>query len=146
MTKPLLVALIVVLAACDADFVPLSGGALTGRVTAPPSDWQQIPPQEVIRLETNPAEPYSVKLWIVATEAALYVHAGANRTTWVVHMEVDPEVKVLIGEQLFELTAERVKAQDEFNDFAAIYAVKYGNRPRNESVEEAYLYRLVPRK
>ena len=131
--------------ACDADFVPLAGGALSGRFTPPPGDWSEVARPEVIRLETNPAEPYSVKLWIIGVGSNLYVHAGANRAAWIEHLEADPQVKVLIGEALYELSAERVTSQAEFDDFAGTYDQKYGNRPRNENVNEAYLYRLVPR-
>ncbi|MBJ39459.1 MAG: hypothetical protein CMD83_13505 [Gammaproteobacteria bacterium] len=135
----------VLLLGCNADFVPLPGGALTGRVALPLADWSAIGKHEVIRLETNPAEPYSVKLWIVERGAALYVHAGANRTAWVAHMEADSNVKVLMGEALYELSADRVTRQDEFDAFANDYEAKYGTRPRNENVSEAYVYRLRPR-
>ena len=135
----------VLLLGCNADFVPLPGGALTGRVALPPADWSAIGKHEVIRLETKPAEPYSVKLWIVERGAALYVHAGANRTAWVAHMEADSNVKVLMGEALYELSADRVTRQDEFDAFANDYEAKYGTRPRNENVSEAYVYRLRPR-
>jgi hypothetical protein len=75
----------------------------------------------------------------------LYVHAGANRATWVEHIEQDPNVRVLIGASLYELRAVRVESAEEFAAFAEVYEVKYGNRPRNENVDEAYLFRLMPR-
>lgn len=145
MKRALAVMVVLGLVACDADFVPLAGGALTGRLTPPPGDWTEIARPEIIRLETNPAKPYSVKLWVVGQGSNLYVHAGANRAAWIEHMDADPGVKVLIGEALYELSARRVTSQSEFDEFAAAYEAKYGNRPRNEKVNEAYLYRLVPR-
>ena len=60
-------------------------------------------------------------------------------------MQANPEVKLLIDDQLFELTSWRVSDQAEFDEFANVYEDKYGNRPRNENVSEAYLYRLAPR-
>ena len=46
---------------------------------------------------------------------------------------------------IYELSAERVTEQEEFDRFADAYATKYGNRPRNEDVGEAYLFRLTQR-
>ncbi len=138
-----LLAALFVLAGCDA--IPFSGGALTGNLTPPPADWTAAASPDVIQLETNPAEPYSVKLWIIGVGPDLYVHAGANLATWVEHMLVDPNVRLLIGESLYELKAERVTAADEFKFFADAYEEKYGTRPRNENVAEAYLFKLLPR-
>ena len=71
-----------------------------------------------------------------------YVHAGASRATWVEHMEADPNVRLRVDGTLYELAAVRVADQDEFDRFADAYEKKYGNRPRNENVDEAYLFRL----
>lgn len=131
------------LSACD--MIPFSSGALQGEVTPIPADWTPVASADVIQLETNPAEPYSVKLWIIGDGTDLYVHAGANRATWVEHMEADPHVRLLIDEALYELRAERVSSQAEFDAFSDLYEVKYGNRPRNQNVAEAYLFRLLPR-
>ena len=131
------------LAGCD--LIPFSGGPLQGTLTPAPADWTQAASADVIQLESNPAEPYSVKLWIIGAGPLLYVHAGANRATWVEHIEADANVRLLIDDALYELRAERVITQSEFNSFSDTYEVKYGNRPRNESVAEAYLYRLLPR-
>lgn len=132
------------LSAC-ADFIPFSGGQLEGTPTPVPADWTTAAAADVIQLETNPSEPYSVKLWIVGMGAELYVHAGANRATWVEHIEIDPAVRLLIGETLYELRAVRVQSAEEFKTFSDAYEIKYGNRPRNENVAEAYLFRLEPR-
>ena len=74
-----------------------------------------------------------------------YIHAGANLATWVEHIEADPRVKILSQSKLYELKAERVNSQEEFNRLAEVYEAKYGNRPRNENIDEIYLYRLVAR-
>lgn len=89
-----LLAAALLVSACD--MIPFSGGALQGELTPIPADWTQAASASVIQLETNPAEPYSVKLWIIGN-----------------------------GDDLYE--------------------VKYSNRPRNENVGEAYLFRLLPR-
>lgn len=127
------------------DFIPFPSGELRGYLTAPPDDWSELTTARIIELETNPSAPYSVKLWIIGFDDHLYVHAGDNLAEWVKNMEADPAVKLLIDDQLFELTSWRVSDQAEFDEFAKVYEDKYGNRPRNENVSEAYLYRLAPR-
>mgnify|MGYP003671146303 CR=1 FL=1 len=126
-------------------YVPFSGGELNGTLTPAPKQWGSTADVSIIELETNPAEPYSVKLWIVDMGPNLYVHAGANRAAWVVNIEQDPNVRLLVGELLYELQAERVVNEAEFAHFSDRYEDKYGNRPRNENVAEAYLFRLRPR-
>jgi hypothetical protein len=135
--------LVILVAGCD--MIPFSGGQLQGKVAPVPSDWSKVASADVIQLETHPQAPYSVKLWIIGDGPNLYVHAGANRATWVEHMEADPSVRVLIDGALYELRAQRVTAQTEFDAFSDLYEVKYGRRPRNENVGEAYLFRLLPR-
>ena len=41
--------------------------------------------------------------------------------------------------------AARVEDQTEFDRFSDAYQKKYGRRPRNQSVGEAYLFRLTAR-
>lgn len=139
----MIAALLAFLSGCN--YIPISGGKLDGELTEPPGDWTDVASAKIIRLETNPQDPYSVKLWILGVGADLYVHAGATRTTWVEHIEVDPNVRLLIGEKLYELRAERVTSQDEFDAMALPYKAKYGNAPRNPNIDEAYLFKLLPR-
>ncbi len=46
------------------------------------------------------------------------------------------------GERLFLLRASRVEGAEEFARFADVYEKKYGTRPRNENIDEIYLFRL----
>jgi len=131
--------------ACGGPFVLLPGGALEGEVAPVPESWAFIDEISTIQLETNPAEPYSVNIWVIALGDHLYVHAGANRSAWVGHMEQDPNVRLRAGDSIYELAAARVETQDEFDRFSDAYEAKYGRRPRNEKVTEAYLFRLGPR-
>jgi hypothetical protein len=134
---------VLLLAGCD--FVPFSSGELVGTLTPAPDDWTVTASAEVIEIETNPSDPYSVKLWIVGLGPSLYVHAGTNRAAWVEHIEADPSVRLLIGNSLYELHALRVDDPGEFRTFADAYEIKYGRRPGNENVSEAYLFRLNQR-
>ena len=86
-----------------------------------------------------------MNIWVIALDDHLYVHAGANRATWVEHMETDPNVRLRVNETIYELAATRVEDQAEFDRFSEAYEKKYGNPPRNGSVVEAYLFRLGDR-
>jgi len=133
------------LAGCERPFVLLPGGALEGPTAPAPASWSFTDDVKTIQLETRPAEPYSVNIWGIALGEHLYVHAGANRSAWVEHLEADPNVRVRVGETIYELAAARVQDQGEFDRFADAYEKKYGRRPRNENVGEAYLFRLGSR-
>lgn len=132
------------LVACSGPFVLFPGGALEGAASPAPDDFDFSAEIDTVQLETNPADPYSVNIWAVGIGPVLYVHSGANRATWVEHMEADPRVRMQIGEKIYALQASRVTEQAEFDAFSEVYEEKYGNPPRNPSVEEAYLFRLVP--
>ncbi len=137
------VTLLALLTGCG--YVPFSGGQLEGVVAPAPADWSELSQASIIQLETSPADPYSVKLWVIGMESALYVHAGDNHTQWVENIEQNPEVRLQIGDSIFELRATRVTGNEEFQRFSDVYETKYGNRPRNENIAEIYLFRLGPR-
>ena len=141
----LLLATLALLACAGCGYIPFSSGPLYGTPTPTPSDWSDVANANIVELETNPADPYSVKLWIVGTGPNLYVHAGDNRAQWVEHMDQDPRVRLLIDQALYELSGSRVTSPDEFKSFADQYEIKYGRRPGNENVTEAFLYRLEAR-
>jgi hypothetical protein len=143
LTNTFMCATLFLLSACG--YIPFSGGALEGTVAPPPTDWSEVASAKIIQLETQPEDPYTVKLWVIGTGGLLYVHAGTNRSTWVEHIEVNPDVRLLIETTIYELRAWRVEDAVEFRAFADVYEAKYGNRPRNENVAEAYLFRLKPR-
>ena len=130
---------------CNDPTLLLPGGALEGKEVAVPTSWTFSDDVSTVQLETNPADPYSVNIWAVGIEDRLYIHAGANRTTWVEHLEADSAVRVRIEDDIYPLRSARVTEQSEFDAFAEVYEEKYGNRPRNEDVGEAYLFRLVAR-
>jgi hypothetical protein len=135
----------IVTAACSRPFVLLPGGALEGETAAVPQSWAFTNDVDTVQLETRPADPYSVNIWVVAIDPNLYIHAGANRSAWVEHIEADPKVRMRVNDAIYELAAARVEAQDEFDRFSDAYEKKYGRRPRNENVGEAYLFRLAAR-
>ena len=134
--------LVALAAGCGGPFLVLPGGKLEGTVAAAPDDWSVTREVNTVQLETRPDDPYSVNIWVVGLGSRVYVHAGANRSTWVEHMEADPSARLQVKDLIYELEATRVKSQDEFDRFSDAYEKKYGSRPRNEVVTEAYLFRL----
>ena len=136
---------LMLLSACSSDMLPFSSDALEGTVTVPPDNWTQVASQEIIQLETNPADPYSVNLWIIGEDENLFVFAGGNRATWIEHIEKDANVRLKIGNNIYELKAARETDPEVMQWFAGKWDEKYGRRPRNENVEEAYLIKLTKR-
>ena len=133
------------LAGCGGPFVLFPGGALEGSTVQAPDSWAFTDDVKTVQLETLPADPYSVNIWVIALGGHLYVHAGANRSTWVENMEADPNVRLQVEDSIYELVSARVDGQDEFDRFSDAYEKKYGRRPRNGNVAEAYLFRLGAR-
>ena len=133
------------IAGCGGPFVLLPGGALEGQTADVPVDWSFTDTVDTVQLETRAPDPYSVNIWVIALGDHLYVHAGTNRSAWVENLEADPNVRLRVGESIYELAASRVEGQEEFDRFSDAYEKKYGRRPGNESVAEAYLFRLGAR-
>jgi hypothetical protein len=133
------------LSACS-KYLPVSGGALEGTVTAAPQQWGKVAELDVIQLETAGEEPYSVNLWVVQVSGDLHVFAGDNRTAWIENMEYNNEVRLKANDLIYELKATRITDKATFETFAQAWEVKYGSRPRNENVDETYLFRLTPRR
>lgn len=131
--------------ALGCGYVPLPGGELDGTVKPVPEDWSLLAETSIVQIETRPSDPYSVNLWAVGMGPVVYLHAGANRASWVEHLEADPRLRMQVDGDLYELRAARVASQEEFDRFADAYDAKYGLRPRNENVAEVYLLRLEPR-
>lgn len=128
-----------------ADYLPFSSGGLEGAVAELPASFKEIGRQKIVQLETNPADPYSVNLWVIGNETSLYIFAGDSETTWVQHIAADPNVRLKLAGSIYELAATRVTDADEFEQFAQAWESKYGNRPRNENVDETWLLRLAAR-
>ena len=127
------------------EYLPISSGALEGRVLPLPPLLDRITQDKIIQLETGTSDPYSVNLWVVEVLGYLHVFAGDNKAKWIENMEQNSKVRLRSGDEIFELEAMRVHDPEIFGLFTEAWEAKYGNRPQNESVEQTYLYRLRPR-
>ncbi|MDG1441049.1 MAG: hypothetical protein P8R02_00015 [Pseudomonadales bacterium] len=127
------------------EYLPISSGALSGTATETPAQWTDVAPVEIIQLETGGEDAYSVNLWVVELGGNLHVFAGDNRATWVENIEANDDVRLRANDLIYSLRATRVTDAPTFEVFAQAWEAKYGNRPRNENVDETYLFRLNPR-
>ena len=126
--------------------LPIASGALEGSNAPIPDSWARVAQDNIIQFETmGPDGPYSVNLWTVVVEGDLHVFAGDHYANWVEHIASEPRVRLQSEGDIFELVATRVTQGSQFEIFARAWEAKYGNRPRNERVEETYLFRLTPR-
>jgi len=96
---------------------PVPGGALRGVVTPAPAVWTETlgGDRAICEVESRPADPHSIQLECFVKDGALFAQShrwalaewwpGESwAAIWIEH----PDVRVRIGEQIFELRAVRV--------------------------------------
>ena len=123
-------------------YVPLASGGLQGTTAAPPAEWGSQGEVKIVQLETRPADPYTVNLWMVAIDSNIYVYAGGKHARWGQHIDADPNVRLRIGDNVYALRAQRVNDDEEFQKFAAGWFAKYSSDRRDDNPRDTYLYRL----
>ena len=129
--------------ACDPIFT-LPGGELDGELKSTPANWDFTKAVDTIQLETNPDDPYSVNIWCVATEQALYV-AGSKESQWTQNVSADGRVRLRVGEDLYELMGSEANSDSDVAAFVAAAAEKYGFEMEEGQRESAILFQLKPR-
>ena len=95
---------------------PIPGGTLSGTVTPAPSDWSAtVPDKRFCEIESRPASPHSIQLECFRFEDGLYVnsHRWALAswwpvTSWAAIWIEHPDVRVRVGDALYELRAARI--------------------------------------
>ena len=96
---------------------PVPGGSLSGTVSAPPEAWSTLleDGRAFCEIESRPTDPHSIQLDCFLYEGDLYVqsHRWALESWWpgsswaAIWIE-QPELRVRIGDEIFELEAVRV--------------------------------------
>lgn len=126
---------------------PLPGGRLSGQVaTELPTDWSFTDDEKTVQLETRPSDPYSVNLWGVSLGDHFYVASGqGGAATWVAYITEDPNVRLRVGDTLYELRAVRVSNETDGERFIEALTRKYDWEPSGRERDEAWLFRLDPR-
>ena len=128
-----------------AEQIPLARGELLGIEQPALSSWKAVAADNIIQFETQSDEgPYSVNLWTVLVDDRLHVFAGDNYASWVAHIEKNASVRMQSGDAIYRFQAERVTSKAVFQRFSEAWEEKYGNQPRNNQVDETYLFGLTP--
>jgi hypothetical protein len=95
---------------------PVPGGALSGEVAPAPAAWSDAlgGDRDMCEIEARPADPHSIQLECFTRDGALYVqsHRWALAEwwpeSWAEVWLAEPDVRVRIGDRIYELRAERV--------------------------------------
>jgi hypothetical protein len=138
----LLISFTTALTGCAEPFIVMAGGELTGEVSDPPVDWTELSEEEIIQLETQPDDPYSVNIWMVAVGPDLYVATGDDPTNWTAHIEANPDVRVRIRGVIYELEASLVDDVEEKTRIGMEYVRKYDVDDDDNWVQNGQLFRL----
>ncbi len=144
MKRRLELVLVLLLAGCG-PLVMFPGGKLSGTAKPAPADWSFSDAVETVQLETRPADPYSVNVWGVGLGPRFYVAAADRDSRWVGHVAQDPRVRLRVGDEVFDLRAERAEDPAELDAFVAALERKYDYEPDPELRAHALIFRLGPR-
>jgi hypothetical protein len=126
---------------------PIPGGSLSGRTAAVPSEWSAVVPDKrtFCEIEARPEKPHSVQLECFLYDGKLYVqsHRWALADWWPVQSWAGvwiehPDVRVRIGDALYDVEAKRVSDPQERESVLAFR----GYDPVPEGI---VLFRFEPR-
>ena len=133
------------LVGCNGPLLVLPGGALGGAVKPVPADWASVAPFGTVQLETNPDNPYSVNIACLLIDGVPQINAGDTETAWVKNMAANPNVRLRVHGDVYELKASRITSPGEIAAFGAGW-MKQGSWARDPSkLDEVWIYRLDPR-
>ncbi len=114
-------------AACEpSDRTP--GLWLSGEFTEFPDDWTFTQEHKEIFVEVT--TPYfvshSVTIWCAALDGTLYIGArNPDEKNWPGWVDTDPNVRLKIGEQLYDVALEPLDDEEILTALRAVYADKY---------------------
>lgn len=106
---------------CSDPIVMIPGGKLKGEITPVPESWSSVP--DVVQLEVQPSDPYSLNIWAVV--AAGKLHVATRAAKWVPMLAEDSNVRVRIDGKLYELTARKLTTVGDLEIAAKAYLEKY---------------------
>lgn len=121
------VLLMVGLAACEpSDRTP--GLWLSGDISAFPEDWSFTQEHKEIFVEVS--TPYylshSVTIWCASLEGTLYIGArDPDSKNWPGWVDSNPNIRLKIGDQLFDAQAQSLDNEEVIQALRAVYAEKY---------------------
>ncbi len=123
------------------------GGELSGEVRPVPKDWSFSDAFENVQLETRPDDPYSVNIWCVAVGKRLLIASGKGmENAWAKHIAANPQVRLRVGDDIFELRAVRSDDLLDRRRFLAGARIKYDDfEPDEDEADAAVLFLLERR-
>ncbi len=121
---------------------PIPGGALKGEGAAPPADWTNVASVVTVQVQTRPGDPYSINIWCVAIGHDFYIAAASETSAWAKYIDVDPDVRLRIGNALYDLRAVRVTDAAELARVQRAYETKYDVGEEDNRPQERFVFRL----
>ena len=121
-------ALAVTAIACFSPEDQRPGLRLAGEVAPTPSDWSFANHYREIAVEVRTPYllPHSVTIWCAEMEGALFVGArNPESKRWPGWVDADPEVRLRIGEQLYEVSLTPLDDPERIDRLRRAYAAKY---------------------
>ena len=104
------------------------GVRLAGEISDFPDDWRFSDAHREVAIEvaTPYFIPHSVTIWCAALDDDLYVGArNPDEKHWPGWVESDPNVRIRIGDQIYEGRLARVESEEELDRIRAAYKAKY---------------------
>ena len=127
-----------ILSGCADPIINIPGGKLSGEVTPAPATWAGLP--DVVQLEMRPTDPYSINIWAVVSNNAVYVATQDAR--WLPFIRSDASVRLRIDKQIYELNATEVTDREEKTAVGKVYTEKYDYDLNAEDLAKASVFRL----
>lgn len=143
-----LVAALLVLVLCTGcgPWGRIPGGRLRGEEVANPvTDWSFATHEKKIQVETRTNDPHSVTTGCVVFEHQLYVPAAhPTQKQWVMHVLVDPRVRVRVRGQVHPRKAKRVIDPLVISAVDALLVDKYRLPDDHAAGHEVWFFRMDP--
>ncbi len=127
-------ALLLLLVACEPqDRRP--GLWLSGETTVAPVDWSFVNETQEVFLETHPwyGIPHSVTVVVAEANGKVFVPSIYDEDVpfpgtkhWNTNIAADPNVRLKVGDAIYEMTARPAASEEEWQEGFAALAAKYG--------------------
>jgi hypothetical protein len=135
--------LLFLLSACSEPFIVMAGEELVGAVKDAPPDWTSHNEVDIVQIETRPSEPYSVNVWMAGIGPDIYIATGSDDTNWTEHLAENPDIRIRIDGDIFELEATKVTDNRERRTVVGAYVEKYDLDPEDNWVlDDGQIFRL----
>lgn len=140
------------LQACGGPIGPFPGGKLSGAVhTDQVESWSFATDIEVAQLESQPADPHSINVWVGVVDDQLYIPSslifGAENPQdreWVRYVLADPRIRLRIEDRVYPLNLERVLDEDTINKVKNVLLAKYAEQT-TEQTDRAWVFQVSNR-